>query len=771
MRILAIVVLVAAVATTFGVLHTRDASADSTFLPTSGVKFCNALPVSFSDPALAGNSACANVLTPGATTARTYDYASPIGNLNLHTLVTFSPNATVPGGAFGDKVAGARWVTMAGVTNGACNSMVTIDFVLYKVDPASAPSYPLAPGTGSLANGRFDDWRVGSTAVPGDGGVVPDISGVRAGPTSIPLTNVPQYVLDAFSPATPAGVYGGLTEVAGQWMPLYLAEFAPGTLAAAPGAFGRMYSAMGAPLVWVLGDPTTPVQQSGGFPFGVSDYCDTMGITMMLSATTNPAAGTVFFLQYAASERDLDQDGYENAIDTCPLSTPAPGGSENPRATPGAGAGDTDDDGIMNSCDSDLPAATGSDIDGDGEVNRYDNCPQVANNGAAQSDSSETGNPPDFGPRFDRVGDACDSGSITITQNNASVTINLSPSVANGRYHARTNLVPRCIGNTDNDGDGFCTSGGVTTDNADSGACASTSPNSCYFRHASFIVGACATNPVCQMDSDGDSVVPAAGSTSTFTDAVEAYLGTDPTKPCAADSTSDNEGPLDNWPLDLNDNRGAAGNDWLREANAINSTGGSTRAVNMGGNGDGTASTPATLTMPFLGTVPQTRFDLNWDGQLILGSDLGKFGSYMNKSCGGLGAPPIVNGCRTTLASAASIGNTTIVVADPTTCYSGGIIEIEFEANAEWVTIVSVTNGESGASCSNAVDDDGDGVVNDGCPIVGSRLDYYCSNSVDDDGDGAVNDGCPAVNETVTLASPLASAHASGVPVGLPYQQ
>jgi hypothetical protein len=142
------------------------------------------------------------------------------------------------------------------------------------------------------------------------------------------------------------------------------------------------------------------------------------------------------------------------------------------------------------------------------------------------------------------------------------------------------------------------------------------------------------------MDSDGDTVLPLAAAQSTFTDAVETYLGTDPTKPCSANNTADNEGPLDGWPLDVTDNRGVAGNDWLRVANVINSTGGSTRAVNMGGNGDGTATTPATVNAPFMGTVSQTRFDLNWDGQLVLGSDLLKLGAYMNKFCGGVGAPP-----------------------------------------------------------------------------------------------------------------------------------
>jgi acyl-homoserine lactone acylase PvdQ len=57
---------------------------------------------------------------------------------------------------------------------------------------------------------------------------------------------------------------------------------------------------------------------------------------------------------------------------------------------------------------------------------------------------------------------------------------------------------------------------------------------------------------------------------------------------------------------------------------------------------------------------------------------------------------------------------------------------------------------ESGAQCNNNIDDDGDGVVNDGCPPAGSPLPLpelgpQCLNNTDDDGDGVVNDGCPPI--------------------------
>lgn len=62
---------------------------------------------------------------------------------------------------------------------------------------------------------------------------------------------------------------------------------------------------------------------------------------------------------------------------------------------------------------------------------------------------------------------------------------------------------------------------------------------------------------------------------------------------------------------------------------------------------------------------------------------------------------------------------------------------------------------ETGTDCDNAADDDGDGVVNDGCPVAGNSAESGadCDNSDDDDGPGGdssdvgeltakVNDGC-----------------------------
>jgi len=61
---------------------------------------------------------------------------------------------------------------------------------------------------------------------------------------------------------------------------------------------------------------------------------------------------------------------------------------------------------------------------------------------------------------------------------------------------------------------------------------------------------------------------------------------------------------------------------------------------------------------------------------------------------------------------------------------------------------------EIGAECDNAVDDDGDWKINDGCPAMpGAETGAQCSNAIDDDGDGKINDGCPAVGAAETACA------------------
>ena len=55
---------------------------------------------------------------------------------------------------------------------------------------------------------------------------------------------------------------------------------------------------------------------------------------------------------------------------------------------------------------------------------------------------------------------------------------------------------------------------------------------------------------------------------------------------------------------------------------------------------------------------------------------------------------------------------------------------------------------ETEAECNDPIDNDSDGLVNNGCPASGApESGSQCANALDDDLDGAINDGCPRSTE------------------------
>ncbi|HUS30996.1 MAG TPA: MopE-related protein [Kofleriaceae bacterium] len=79
-----------------------------------------------------------------------------------------------------------------------------------------------------------------------------------------------------------------------------------------------------------------------------------------------------------------------------------------------------------------------------------------------------------------------------------------------------------------------------------------------------------------------------------------------------------------------------------------------------------------------------------------------------------------------------------------------------------------ILHSESGLRCQNNTDDDGDGVVNDGCPtfpVAGGVAESACSGAADDDTDGRINDGCPAV---ATALIPQNVCHAGSKTCAVP---
>ncbi|MEO8458031.1 MAG: thrombospondin type 3 repeat-containing protein, partial [Chloroflexota bacterium] len=589
------------------------------------VTMCNAMPASFIDAQIAGNPACAQNLATSAT-ADTYTQTDLVGaDLNVATRVTFVPNTvtiaaggTIPAGT---KIGGTRRNVTVGAVNNACDtSGVITDYVLFNVAlpnnlgvPRASSNivYPRPAGSPQ----RFDGWQVGSAPSPSGGTAPVDAGNGTATGASLAIQNYPSFLLDLFDPGFPAqtasvvaplAVYGGLSkDASGDWVPFYVVQFAAGALAALPAPYNMMNANVGQPTVPVLGDPTTVPS-----PTNLTTVCNPSSVSTVLlgkdpsntftRATSPASSGTQLYMQYNASVRDTDQDGYDNSIDTCPTKVNL--GSPHIFAD-----GDTDGDGIDSACDTDLPAALGNDVDSDGFRNRQDNCPQVAN--ATQVESEVGTNTVDRGPHTDLIGDACDSEvtSITITQNGQPVTIAMSDTIANGRYLTTTKVVAKCIAGTDVDGDGYCVSGGVTTDNADSGTCGSTVPPSCATRHNAW---SGATHPALQMDTDLDKQ----------SDAVETYLGSDVTKACAQTTTANDEDPRDNWPLDFSDDGIASVPDVIKFGAAF---------------GKNIAAGSVTVS-GYANPVPIARFDLNVDGQVSV-PDMLKLSPVFGRKCGAIG--------------------------------------------------------------------------------------------------------------------------------------
>lgn len=172
----------------------------------------------------------------------------------------------------------------------------------------------------------------------------------------------------------------------------------------------------GAPSVFT--DECSPLKEVS-VSYGVThDNPDTPADEGGIPIRTLPAAGSsTTGVAYYTSQRDADGDGYENSLDTCPLT---PDSVWNPRdpATLGDSdvfAGTAFPDGIPDSCDPTLNEATAgppanqpTDHDGDGFRNREDNCPVVAN--PDQRDTDRNANGEEIG---DGIGDACDPNPTT----------------------------------------------------------------------------------------------------------------------------------------------------------------------------------------------------------------------------------------------------------------------------------------------------------------------------------------------------------------------
>ncbi len=331
------------------------------------------------------------------------------GDYNFADIISFTPSQLVipSDGDIPDAAIVGTLNSLAtlGLLNNTCGTQTGVDFTFFDATTATDNT---VTGSFNVLAGDFNN----------DG-----VAEVRPPPV---VTQYPSFLNNLFGGVKPRARYAAATVIpsaANFWAILQVVVFEPGT--ALPGF--DFDPALGYPSVTVLLDPTVPPG-----PSAISDFCTPLKTTTTLfgltkdnpdtaanesgiAFRTNPAtAGPINFTVFAASRRDADGDGYENQLDTCPFHVDT---VWNPRDVVPPIEGDSDvfagiqvADGIPDSCDPTPteptfpPGGQPTDHDGDGFINRGDNCPLVFNPDQADTDLNESGV-----PAADGIGNACDT--------------------------------------------------------------------------------------------------------------------------------------------------------------------------------------------------------------------------------------------------------------------------------------------------------------------------------------------------------------------------
>ncbi len=410
-------------------------------------------------------------------------------------------------------------------------------------DDGSAPSTPATPATAPV-NGLPADVDL----YPGFLNAVFDPHWLGYGPDGVYGGGDDVTDGNPEAPVQPLARYVGNTNVAGTIVTLNLVYFGDtngngiNDLAEAfpaPHPYSDLRD-VGYVSVAVLQDTTQPPS-----PSAITDFCSPLNVTTVVFGQTksNPCNGSVLppcntapgintpipgastgkdryrnpttpntylWVNFAQSLRDSDQDGIENAFDTCPNNVNTDG---DPRVTSGPDA-----DMIDSACDLTPLANTGAG-NADGDVqnpgnnqawqNAQDNCPQVANNDQVESEVTTAYNlaAKRGGPKTDSIGDACDS----------------QPTVANGIFLTVLVASPNCIGSNtggpklDGDNDGWCSTlgGGLPADPNDGNASLTPEDYNIFYPFPVAHSGSGPTPPMRQpvqvcndgIDNDGDGLI------------------------------------------------------------------------------------------------------------------------------------------------------------------------------------------------------------------------------------------------------------------------
>jgi hypothetical protein len=338
------------------------------------------------------------VTDPESSGDTVVDFNLPKGDVNFAGVVAYIPPEW--GIVTGDKIPVGAQVgylnsdAVLGLIGGACNQVIPVEFDMLNatIDKSETVSFEDLDdsGTNDYAEGESED-------------------GLYAA-----IDKWPEYIDRLFEgednpgyPLQPIRRSAGITPVAGIPVLLQFLVFPPGTLIDKD-----------IPNDPELGFPSVTLLQNAGDPDinpepgAITDFCtpltshnetfgeskdnpDTTADESGVQLQATPTDGKYTFTGVSFGQRDADGDSFENSFDTCPY-------VENigdPRIT---NDGDLDADGLDAACDpNDDPAASGtnSDQDGDGYLNRQDNCP-------LQSNGQDTTNQNDNDS--DQIGDVCD---------------------------------------------------------------------------------------------------------------------------------------------------------------------------------------------------------------------------------------------------------------------------------------------------------------------------------------------------------------------------
>jgi len=349
---------------------------------------------------------------PEVPSGFTSDFGIPKGDVNFAAVIAFIPQdwGVVPGDKFpvGTVVGSLESDATLGLLNSACNQAIPVPFEFKNssLDRDDTVSFldEDKNNTADFAedadeNGNFDS-----------------------------IDKYPEFLNRLFPDLQPIRRSAGVTIVAGIPVLLQFLIFEPGTV------INELIPSdpeMGYASVTVLQNAGDPDAEPA--PGAITDFCSPLFAKNIALGEAedgtqlfvNPQAGEYEFQTIALGLRDVDGDGFENLLDTCPYDV-------NTGDTRVPGPGDFDDDGLDAVCDPNDDLATGgknSDEDLDGYPNRQDNCPLKPNGQPADPDNPTADETNLNDLDLDQIGDVCDKdpevpdGELSSSQLKAPITI------------------------------------------------------------------------------------------------------------------------------------------------------------------------------------------------------------------------------------------------------------------------------------------------------------------------------------------------------------